>query len=141
MISSGETPRTATPEQPPPRSSPIRGSLASPNLRYRRVKEEVQEPICRDPGPVLGALQLEEVSRPPEEGGRKSPELHAHDVVNRELAPQLNQLAHGLVLERLQLILSPVDNGEDVLFQRLALLNRRLGVGRDLPPHFFPVWR
>src|SRR5918997_444506 len=120
---------------------PIRGSLASPDLRYRRVEEEIQEPICRDPGPVLGALQLEEVSRPPEEGGRKSPELHAHDVVNRELAPQLNQLAHRLVLERLQLILSPVDNGEGVLCQRLALLDRRLGVGRDRLAVFVHVGR
>src|SRR5918994_3293338 len=110
---------------------PIRGSLTSPDLSHRRVEEEVQKPVRRDPGPVLGALQLEEVCRPPEEGGREASELHAHDVVHRELAPQLDQLAHGLVLERLQLLLSPVDDGEDVLCQRLALLDRRLGVGRD----------
>src|SRR5919107_2344492 len=119
----------------------IRGWLASPDLGDRRVEEEVQEPICRDPGPVLGALQLEEVGRSPEEGRRKSPELHTHNVVHRELASQLNQLTHGLVLERLQLLLSPVDDGEDVLCQPLALLDRRLGVGWDRLAVFVHVGR
>src|SRR5215210_4878598 len=105
-------------------------SLASPDLGYRRVEEEVQEPVRRDTSPVLGALQLEQVGRPPEKGGGEALELHAHDLVHGELASKLHQLAHGLVLEGGKLV-APVDDGEDVLCQGLALLNRRLGVGRD----------
>src|SRR5215210_7616877 len=106
-------------------------SLASPDLGYRRVEEEVQEPVSRDTSPVLGTLQLEQVGRPPEESGREALELHAHDLVDGELAPQLHQLAHGLVLEGGDLVLPAVDAGENVPGQGLTLLDRRLGVGRD----------
>ena len=44
-----------------------KGLGAVPDLGDRRVEEEVEEPVGRDPGPALRALQLVQVGGPPEE--------------------------------------------------------------------------
>jgi hypothetical protein len=60
------------------------------DLGGRGAEEEPYDPISRNPRTVLGTLQLGEVDSPPEQGGRKPREAHAHDLIDGEAAPQLH---------------------------------------------------
>src|SRR5215204_1236938 len=99
----------------------------APDLGDGRVVEQVEEPVGGDPGPALGALQLVEVRQAPEQGRELPAELEAHDLVDGELAPELDQFAKRLVAEGFRLL--AVYNGEDILCDRFAFLHGGLGVG------------
>ena len=64
----------------------VNGSVLAPNLGDGRIVEDIQEPVCGDPGPALGALQLVEVCQAPEQGRYLAAELDAEYVVDGELA-------------------------------------------------------
>src|SRR5919112_4661133 len=127
---------------------PVVALRLAPNLGYRRIVEEVEEPVGGDPGPALRALQLVKVGHAPDKGRYLPAEFDAHDLVDGELAAQLDELPERLVPEGLGLL--TVYGGEDVFSYGFALLHGGLGVrgygrvefvhgGRAVayPPHVF----
>src|SRR5215211_6317303 len=103
-------------------------SLASfPDLGDRRGEEELEEPVGRDAGAALRALQLVQVGEPPEQGGHSAAELYPHNLVDGELAPHLYELAQRPVLEGLEFF--AVYSGQHVPGYGSALLRCGLGVG------------
>src|ERR687893_543761 len=101
---------------------------AVPDLGYGRVEEEVEDPVRGDPGPALRALELVQVRGPPEQGGYEAAELDVHHLVDSEVAPYLDELADGLVVEGPHL--PAVYGREDVPRDDLAFLDGGLGVRR-----------
>src|SRR3712207_171601 len=115
------------------------GLLPVPDLGDRRAVEEVEEPVGGDAGPALGTLQLVEVGNAPEHGGHEAAELYPENLVDGELAPHLDELPQGLVLEGLEF--SAVYGGQDVLRDGPSLLGGRLRVGRHRPSVLVDVGR
>ena len=72
----------------------------------------------------------EQVGRPPEEGGQESREPDTHNLIDREVAPELHELSQRPVLETFELV-GAVYGGEDVAGNGVPLQHPRLGRGRD----------
>src|SRR4051812_46424928 len=80
---------------------------------------------------ALWAIEARQVGQAPEDGRQGPGKAHAHNLVHGEVAPKLDELPQGLILERLQLVFLAIDGGEEVLGEHFALLDGSLSIRRD----------
>src|SRR5215213_3676103 len=98
----------------------------APNLGNGGPEEDAQDPIRGDPRLALGAVKAHQVGQAPENGRDHAREPYAHDLIDGEVAPELDELPQWLVLELSEIPL-PVDGLEHVAGGQMALLDRGLG--------------
>src|SRR5215203_860214 len=99
------------------------------NLGNGRPEEEAEDPVRSDPHPALRAAQPHEVGHAPENGGDHPRKPDAHNLVDGEVAPELDELPDRLVLELFEVGLA-VEGLDHVSGRQVALLDGGLGGGR-----------
>src|SRR5215208_5353938 len=90
-----------------------------------RPQEDAHDPVRSDSCLALGAVQAHQIGHSPENGRDHPGEPYAHDLVDGEVASQLDELAERLVFELSQLTLT-IDGLQHVTGDQVSLLDRGL---------------
>src|SRR5215211_4244336 len=97
----------------------------APNLGDGRPQEDAHDPVRSDPHLALGTVQAHQIGHSPEYSSDHPSEPYAHDLVDGEVASQLDELAERLVFELSQITLT-IDGLQHVTGDQVPLLDRGL---------------